>query len=184
MGVIVEIIIDGAKKFGGEIVAGIFLALVFWIFPGLRKFFSRYKEPQNKDDTEAEIQKQLESSQREEKYLLQLRELLQHREEALKNTEEQTAEEIQQRADLQKQLETRKKFPAVPGSKEPSKYQKAGALFVIFIAALGSFVWMWSFVNKKSNNETQIVRQYREAAEKGDAEAQFIMGDLYCSAEA
>ena len=86
MGVIVEIIIDGAKKFGGEIVAGIFLALVFWIFPGLRKFFSRYKEPQNKDDTEAEIQKQLESSQREEKYLLQLRELLQHREEALKNT--------------------------------------------------------------------------------------------------
>ena len=60
MGTVIDIIIDGFKKFGGEIIAGILLTVALWFFPGLRKLFNKHEE-QSKLETEAEIQKQLKS---------------------------------------------------------------------------------------------------------------------------
>ena len=44
MTALIEIIIDGVKKFGGEIIAAILLAIAFGLFPSLRKLFRKKNE--------------------------------------------------------------------------------------------------------------------------------------------
>ena len=43
MTALIEIIFDGIKKFGGEIIAAILLAIAFGMFPSLRKLFRKKK---------------------------------------------------------------------------------------------------------------------------------------------
>ncbi|MBQ4430406.1 MAG: SEL1-like repeat protein [Synergistaceae bacterium] len=108
MGAVTEIIIEGVKKFGGEIVAGVLLAFALWMFPGLRKLFSRDKS-RKEYDTEAETRRQLEILRQEERQLAHLREILQRHDEALKQAKTQTAEEIRRKSEIQRQLEEQRK---------------------------------------------------------------------------
>ena len=41
MTALIEIIFDGLKKFGGEIIAAVLLAIAFAVFPSLRKLFRK-----------------------------------------------------------------------------------------------------------------------------------------------
>ena len=122
-----EILIEGIKQFGGEIIGGILLAVALWIFPGLRKIFSKkddsdsevqeqlskledklnetLRQTQKDDEKEAETRRQLEILQEEEKQLAQLKEILKRNDEALNQTGTQTAEEIQRKAEVQRKLE-------------------------------------------------------------------------------
>ena len=56
MGTLIEIIIDGFKKFGGEIVAGVLIFVALGLFPSLKKFFRR------KDDSSEEIRQIIEDA--------------------------------------------------------------------------------------------------------------------------
>ena len=46
-----DILLDGIKKFGGEIVSVVLLGLLFWLFPGVRNIFRKLKNPE--DDNSA-----------------------------------------------------------------------------------------------------------------------------------
>ena len=82
MEVVIDIIVDGTitgvKYFSGEIVAGILFMILFFLFPSLRKFFSRKKY-----DTEAENQKNMEILRQD---ISQLKEILKHMEESKDKT--------------------------------------------------------------------------------------------------
>ena len=104
-----EFIVEGLKKFTGEIIGIVLLTFVLWAFPGLRSLFTKYKKLK-KDDTEAEIervrevQRSIEAQRKEEERL----------KEALKEAERQEkervkAEEAQRRAEIQKQLEAERR---------------------------------------------------------------------------
>ena len=108
MGALIDIIAEGIKQFGGEIVGGILFAVALWMFPGLRKFFGRDKA-RNEDDTEAETRRQLEILQEEERQLAYLKEALKRHDEALKLTETQTVEESRRKSEIQRQLEEQRK---------------------------------------------------------------------------
>ena len=56
MEALIEIIIDGVKKFGGEIIAAVLLAVALWLFPSLRKIFRK------KDDSGEEMRKIIEEA--------------------------------------------------------------------------------------------------------------------------
>ncbi|MBR0185687.1 MAG: hypothetical protein IJQ24_06630 [Synergistaceae bacterium] len=56
MEALIEIIIDGLKKFGGEIIAAVLLAVALWLFPSLRKIFRK------KDDSGEEMRKIIEEA--------------------------------------------------------------------------------------------------------------------------
>ena len=56
MEALIEVLIDGVKKFGGEIIAGILFAVALWLFPSLRKIFRR------KDDSGEEMRKIIEEA--------------------------------------------------------------------------------------------------------------------------
>ena len=83
-----EFIVEGLKKFTGEIIGVVLLTLVLWAFPGLRSLFTRYRKLK-KDDTESEIervrevQRSIEAQRKEEERL----------KEALKEAEAQRQEE-------------------------------------------------------------------------------------------
>ncbi|MBQ3455860.1 MAG: hypothetical protein IJG36_05440, partial [Synergistaceae bacterium] len=104
----IEVIIEGIKQFGGEIIGGILFAVALWMFPGLRKFFGRDKA-RNEDDTESEIRRQLEILQEEERQLAYLKEALKRHDEALKLTETQTEEESRRKSEIHRQLEEQRK---------------------------------------------------------------------------
>ena len=110
MGALIEIIINGFKEFSGEIVGGILLAVVLWMFPSLRKIFSK------KDDAEMqkllEIQQALETRHKEE---------LKQREEALKQAEAQKVEEAKRRAEIERQLEEQRKVQEAQNTYEQGK---------------------------------------------------------------
>lgn len=57
MKALIEIIVDGVKKFGGEIIAAVLLAIAFGIFPSLRKLFRK------KDESYEEVKQRLEQVQ-------------------------------------------------------------------------------------------------------------------------
>lgn len=106
MGVIIDIAIEGTitgvKKFSGEIVAGILFTVLFFLFPSLRKFFSRKKY-----DTEEESQKNLEILRQD---ISQLKEILKRMEESKDKTaaiSKQTHHEDEYRvkAELQRKQE-------------------------------------------------------------------------------
>ena len=98
-----EFIVEGLKRFIGEIIGIVLLTLVLWMFPGLRSLFKKYKKLK-KDDTEAEIervrevQRSIEAQRKEEERL----------KEALKETEAQRQEEAKRRAEIERQLELKR----------------------------------------------------------------------------
>ena len=96
----------------GKIIGGILFAVALWMFPGLRKFFGRKEddsasevkqeleklkgilnESLKKDNSEEELQKQLDVLKQEEEQLAHLKGVLQRNDEALRQAETQTAEE-------------------------------------------------------------------------------------------
>ena len=127
MTALIEIIIDGVKKFGGEIIAAILLAIAFGLFPSLRKLFRKknesYEEVKQQleqlqsvlnqklqnDNSEEGLRKQLEILQQEEQQLASLKETLKRHDEALQNIQAQTEEEKKQKADLQKQIDEQRR---------------------------------------------------------------------------
>ena len=124
---LIEIIINGVKEFGGQIVAAVLLAIAFAIFPSLRKLFRKKNESdeevkqkleqlQNalnqtlqKDNSEERLRKQIEILQQEEQQLASLKEILKRQDSALQNIHAQTEEEKKQKADLQKQIEEQRR---------------------------------------------------------------------------
>ncbi len=57
MSALIEIVIEGVKKFGGEIIAAVLLAVVLGLFPSLRKLFRK------KNESDEEVKQQLEQLQ-------------------------------------------------------------------------------------------------------------------------
>lgn len=79
-----EIIIEGLKKFAGEIIGALLLALFLYCFPGLRSLITDYVFSKN-DEAQTNIQQELEQHRKEEK---RLKEELRRKEEALREAEE------------------------------------------------------------------------------------------------
>ena len=92
---LIDVLIDGVKKFGGEIIAAVLLAVALSYFPSLRKIFRK------KDDSE-EMKKLLEAIEARRQEEERLKEELKQHEEALKHT---TPQEDAQKAEIQRQLE-------------------------------------------------------------------------------
>jgi outer membrane lipoprotein-sorting protein len=92
-----EIIFAGLKKFAGEIIGVVLLAVFLWCFPGLRSLFTEHTFTAKIDESQAEVQRELEQHKQEEE---RLKAELKHTEEALKE-----AEEARQRAELQLQID-------------------------------------------------------------------------------
>lgn len=127
MGALIDVIAEGIKQFGGEIVAGVLFAVALWMFPSLRKFFGRkddsaeevkeelaklkgiLNESLKKDSSEEELQKQLDILKQEEEQLAHLKGVLQRNDEALRQAETQTAEESRRKEDIQRQLEEQRR---------------------------------------------------------------------------
>mgnify|MGYP002623805293 CR=1 FL=1 len=169
MGALIDVIAEGIKQFGGEIIGGILFAVVLWIFPGLRKFFGRDKG-RNGDDTEAETRRQLEILQQEEQQLAYLKEALNRHDEALRQTETQTAEEARQREEAQRQLEAMKKSYEAQSSDNWYNRHSDIIAFAVFV------LLMFIFIIFMRDDKTARVRK---AAEQGHAEAQFNLGLMY-----
>ena len=104
----IEMIVGGFKKFGSEIVFFILITLLFWLFPGLKRRYDKYKG-RDQGGTETEIQKQLKLLQEEEQQLEQMQEVLRRHDEALKLAEYQTAEEARHKSEIQKKLDEHRK---------------------------------------------------------------------------
>ncbi len=152
MGALIEIIISGVKKFGGEIVAGVLLAVAVWIFPSLGKIFRK------KNDSSDEVKEEL------ERLKDTLKEVLQRNDEALRQTESQTAEEAERRAEIQRQLEEQKRKVQAQISGESAE---AKTLY-----ARGKKYY-------EANDYEQAEPLIRKAAELGYAKAQNTLGSMY-----
>lgn len=85
------LLIEGIKKFAGEIIGVLMLAVFLYCFPNLRSLFTDYNLPGN-----SETQRELELHRQEEE---RLKAELQRKEEALKE-----AEEARKRAEAQRKL--------------------------------------------------------------------------------
>jgi len=97
-----EILFEGIKKFAGEIIGALLLAVFLYCFPNLRSLFTDYNLPGN-----SETQSELELHRQEEE---RLKAELQRKEEALKE-----AEEARQRAEAQRAIaEKTKPTPKLP----------------------------------------------------------------------
>ena len=84
-----EILIEGVKKFAGEIIGVAMIAGFLWAFPSFRLLFSDYRFSQN-EDAQPSVQTELEKhKQEEERPKAELRQ----REAALKGAEAKKAEE-------------------------------------------------------------------------------------------
>ncbi|MBQ7170379.1 MAG: ankyrin repeat domain-containing protein [Synergistaceae bacterium] len=79
-----EILFEGLKKFAGEIIGALLLAVFLYCFPGLRSLITDYVFPKN-DEAQTEIQRELELHRREEE---RLKKELRRKEEALRKAEE------------------------------------------------------------------------------------------------
>ena len=102
-----EFLLEGLKKFAGEIIGTLLLIFVLWAFPGLRSLFMKYKSPK-KNDNEANVEqllKDLEEQRKKEaskRAELELELEKKRHEEALRV---QQAEEAKRRAEIERQLE-------------------------------------------------------------------------------
>ncbi|MBQ7216251.1 MAG: hypothetical protein IJS39_09745, partial [Synergistaceae bacterium] len=105
-----EILLEGLKKFAGEIIGVVLLVVVLGTFPSVRSWFTKYKKLKKGDD-ETDIQqalREIEEQRRKEaerKTELELQLEQKHHEEVLKAAEAQKAEEAKRRAEIELQLE-------------------------------------------------------------------------------
>ena len=102
-----EIVFEGIKKFAGELIGVVLIASFLWFFPSLKSLFTEHSFPQ-KDEPQAEIHRELESRQEEERQ----REELKRREEALRAAEAKKAEEPLRAAEAKKAEEAAQKSEA------------------------------------------------------------------------
>ena len=166
---LIDILMEGVKKFGGEIIAGILIAIVMWLFPSLRKIFSRKDDSEEAMKKLTEIQSAIEARHREEE---RLKEELRQREEALKQAEAQKAEESKRRVELQRELEAKqealrrveaqkaeeakeakrreeierkRKFEAEEMSQDlkPTSHFMPFLLLFFAIAGTAAYIWIW-----------------------------------------
>ncbi|MBR0069981.1 MAG: SEL1-like repeat protein, partial [Synergistaceae bacterium] len=152
MGYVFEIIVDGLKKFGGEIVAAILLALAFGLFPGMRSLF-KYK-----------VQNQEEERLKSE---------LKQKEEALKQAEAQKAEEARRRAEIERELEEQlhvlkaqniRESPYITRLKSDAERGDVSSQY-----ELGE---IYRKGNEVERNERKAIKYYRMAAKQGHSAAQ------------
>lgn len=94
-----EIIFEGLKKFAGEIIGALLLAVLLYCFPNLRSLITDYVFPKN-DEAQTNIQQELEQHRKEEE---RLKEELRRKEEALRE-----AEEARRKTELNRQHEASK----------------------------------------------------------------------------
>ena len=88
-----EFLLEGVKKFAGEIIGIILFTVVLSFFPGLRDLFRKYKKLKKDDADDADVKEALERIQRQ----------LEARQENIKPVEAHNADDIQKQ-----QLKTRK----------------------------------------------------------------------------
>lgn len=190
-----EIFFEGLKKFVGEIIGGLLLAVFLYYFPGVRTLITDYVFPKN-DETQTETQRELELHRREEE---RLKEELKHREEALREAEAKREEEARHRAEAQKQLEAQ--LRTQEQIKESFRENEAVHTFDGVGTLLDSLkVHHIEPENKRLREPTDARAQfelgkeyydfkdderavywYRKAAEQGHADAQFNLGLAYRS---
>ena len=111
----IELIIAGLKKFAVEIICALMLTVFLWAFPVFRSLFS-YKDKHTDDKTKyndseshENIQKELDILHDEEQQLIHLREELKRKESELSLIKNKTVQDIQERAEIQRQLEIQRK---------------------------------------------------------------------------
>ena len=118
-----EFLLEGLKKFAGEIIGLALIAFALWAFPGLRSLFTKVKKLK-KDDAEAElervreVQRSIEAQRQEQERIraeIQNKEKL-AQEEARKLEETLKRTEIKRRHDTQQQVKTSDKRPALSDS--------------------------------------------------------------------
>ena len=150
-----EVIAEGIKQFGGEIIGGILFAVALWLFPGLKKLFGK------KDESGEVIQKVLDVHRQEEE---RLKEELKHRDEALREAEAQKAEESRRRAKIERQLEEQRREVKTQSNDEPEDAQAQYELGLKYDDA---------------NDYEKAAYWYRNAAEQCHAPAQYNLGYMY-----
>ena len=179
MGALIEIVIDGFKEFGGQIIGGILFAVALGLFPSLKKFLGR-----KKDTSEEEIQKQL------TKIEDTLKEVLKHHDESPQHTETQIAEETRQREEAQRQLEAMQRASNVPSSNRGGKkYRKAIIFAVTLTVVVCIYIGLKPFYDIDTQKElgdkyrnkdhARALYWYRKAAENGDADTQRLLASMY-----
>ena len=156
MGAFIEILIEGIKKFGGEIFAAVLLAAALCIFFGLRKIFT-------KKNYDYEFQRELEERRRVEE---QLKAELKQREEALRQAEAQKAKEARHREKLQRQLEAQNPNVQAQISVKPPD-----------VKVLSLFEQGKKYYDSQKYKEAELF--IRKAAKLGYAEAQYRLGRMY-----
>ena len=60
-----EFLLEGLKKFAGEIIGIVLITVVLSMFPGLRNLFTRYKKLKKEDADDADVRQALERIQRQ-----------------------------------------------------------------------------------------------------------------------
>ena len=97
-----DVILEGLKKFAGEIIGVILLIAAWRIFPGLRKLFGKYNSLKDSESKPVQDEGEVERLKNE----------LQRQKEALAQAEAQKAEEAKRREEMQRELEA-KRFAAM-----------------------------------------------------------------------
>ena len=92
-----DVILEGLKKFAGEIIGVILLIAAWRIFPGLRKLFGKYNSLKDSESKPVQDEGEVERLKNE----------LQRQKEALAQAEAQKAEEAKRREEMQRELEAK-----------------------------------------------------------------------------
>ena len=150
-----EIIFEGVKKFGAEIISTLLLAFALWIFPGLRSVFRKSKDfRENKSEV--------------------------HTEKAQSDNEgqENSVKDSSVEAYAKRQYELGKKCYA-------SKNYADALQWYIFAAERGVVPAQYDLALMYKNgegtlkNESEAVKWFSKAAEKGYPDAQYELGNMY-----
>lgn len=205
MGYFIEIIIDGVKNFGGEIVGGIMFAFALWLFPSLRKIFGKkddslaevkeeikeelkkvLHETLKKDNAEEENQRQLEilhqEKARKTEEARRKTELERQREEK-RREEERMKAEIQRKEEERKKTEDRKAEGDSFTTEAERQFELQKKLLKEKIEQIGSkdaqaqYELGKRYDDKGNNYEAE--KWYHKAAEQGHADAQYELGYMY-----
>ena len=154
MEALIEIIIDGIKKFGGEIIAGILLAIALGLFPGLRKLIRKKNNSGEEMQKLIEIQHAIETAQVSHKE--------RSRQDSLNDLDRIRQEARKVREAIQK---SKGKQLTADTSIDAETYFKQGGEYY------------------RAKKYVEAMKCYRAAAEKGYAEAQFHLGMMYFNGE-
>ncbi|MBQ6971276.1 MAG: SEL1-like repeat protein [Synergistaceae bacterium] len=212
MTALIEIIIDGVKKFGGEIVGGILFVAALWLFPSLKRLLKkdevsseearqkildaieanrreveRLKEELTRSGASgkrSEAGKELEQKRREEG---RLREELGRREEALRAAEARRQEEARRSIedeprDARAQFKLGKKYDDAGDFGKAVKWYRLAAEQGHPLAQCNLGA-MYHSGRGVRQDYSEAVKWYRLASEQGHTGAQCRLGAMYHSGE-